>query len=157
MYRNVVFQFVLNPTFDILFISGLQRDTTTPRFSGMNLGDVMKVTVMEEMKNLKMNRNEPLDLSNKPWNLSKKTWWGPSSKYIVPLSMRYEIKFECDNTHISATKSEHLYIKILVDTMLMIVASWWYFKESHLSDTWYLSKYKQCRQSLWFGLNSRTC
>ena len=73
MYRNVVFQFVLNPTFDILFISGLQRDTTTPRFSGMNLGDVMKVTVMEEMKNLKMNRNEPLDLSNKPWNLSKKT------------------------------------------------------------------------------------
>ena len=39
----------------------------------MNLGDVMKVTVMEEMDHLKMYRNEPMDLSNKPWNLSKKT------------------------------------------------------------------------------------
>ena len=52
---------------------GAQKEFTTPRFSGMNLGDVMKVTVMEEMDHLKMYRNEPMDLSNKPWNLTKKT------------------------------------------------------------------------------------
>ena len=31
----------------------------------MNLGDVMKVTVMEEMKILKMTKDTPLDLSVK--------------------------------------------------------------------------------------------
>ena len=35
------------------------------KFSGMNLGDVMKVTVMEEMKILKMTKDTPLDLSVK--------------------------------------------------------------------------------------------
>ena len=33
------------------------------KFSGMNLGDVMKVTVMEEMSILKMTKDQPLDLS----------------------------------------------------------------------------------------------
>ena len=35
------------------------------KFSGMNLGDVMKVTVMEEMTTLKMTKDKPLDLSAK--------------------------------------------------------------------------------------------
>ena len=34
------------------------------KFSGMNLGDVMKVTVMEEMTILKMTKDQPLDLSS---------------------------------------------------------------------------------------------
>lgn len=42
------------------------------KFSGMNLGDVMKVTVMEEMTFLKMIKDKPLDLSDKSkfqsWN-----------------------------------------------------------------------------------------
>ena len=38
----------------------------------MSLGDIMRVTVMEEMGKLNMSNQEPLDLSNKPWNLSKK-------------------------------------------------------------------------------------
>ena len=32
----------------------------------------LKVTVMEEMRNLKMINDGPLDLSVKPWNLAKK-------------------------------------------------------------------------------------
>ena len=43
-----------------------------PKFSGMNLGDIMKITVLEEMENLKMFRDKPLDLSVKPWNLAKR-------------------------------------------------------------------------------------
>ena len=35
----------------------------TPRFSGMSLGDVMRVTVMQEMDRLNMNRQGPVDLS----------------------------------------------------------------------------------------------
>merc|ERR1712079_406687 len=38
-------------------------DRVTPRFSGMSLGDVMKVTVMQEMEQLNMERSKPLDLS----------------------------------------------------------------------------------------------
>ena len=53
----------------IRFILGV--DVTTPRFSGMNLGDIMRVTVMQEMETLKMNKSKPLDLSCKPLNLSK--------------------------------------------------------------------------------------
>ena len=49
-------------------------DVTTPMFSGMNLGDVMRVTVMQEMDHLKMNRNKPLDLSCKPADLSCSPW-----------------------------------------------------------------------------------
>ena len=60
--------------FELFFILGFQRDRTTPRFSGMNLGDVMKVTVMKEMSALKMSNNKPLDLSDKPLNMSKKFW-----------------------------------------------------------------------------------
>ena len=37
----------------------------------MNLGDVMKVTVMEEMEKLKMSKEKPLDLTVKPLNFSK--------------------------------------------------------------------------------------
>jgi len=37
----------------------------TPRFSGMNLGDVMKITVMKEMEKLNMTKDKPLDLSKK--------------------------------------------------------------------------------------------
>ena len=40
----------------------------------MNFGDVMKVTVMKEMSALKMSNNKPLDLSDKPLNMSKKFW-----------------------------------------------------------------------------------
>ena len=41
------------------------------KFSGMNLGDVMKVTVMEEMTKLNMTQNKPMDLSDKPKDFSK--------------------------------------------------------------------------------------
>eukprot|EP00091_Calanus_sinicus_P003243 TRINITY_DN13403_c0_g1_i2.p1 TRINITY_DN13403_c0_g1~~TRINITY_DN13403_c0_g1_i2.p1 ORF type:complete len:147 (-),score=6.55 TRINITY_DN13403_c0_g1_i2:87-527(-) len=43
----------------------------TPRFSGMSLGDVMRVTVLKEMDKLNMNKSKPMDLSCKPWNLKK--------------------------------------------------------------------------------------
>jgi len=36
-----------------------------PRFSGMSLGDLMKVTVMKEMTRLNMSNNKALDLSKK--------------------------------------------------------------------------------------------
>ena len=42
-----------------------QNQSSSLKFSGMNLGDVMKITVMEEMKNLKMSKDVPLDLSLK--------------------------------------------------------------------------------------------
>ena len=42
-----------------------QSKASSLKFSGMNLGDVMKVTVMEEMKILKMTKDTPLDLSVK--------------------------------------------------------------------------------------------
>ena len=46
------------------FWSGQRREVdVTPRFSGMSLGDVMRVTVMQEMARLNMNRQEPVDLS----------------------------------------------------------------------------------------------
>ena len=69
---NVITYFLFMVKY-IIHIAGPQRDRTTPKFSGMNFGDLMKVTVMEEMENLKMYRNEPMDLSNKPWNLSNKS------------------------------------------------------------------------------------
>ena len=47
--------------------SSLDQDMG-PRFSGMNLGDVMRITVLKEMDKLKMNDTKPLDLSN---NLGK--------------------------------------------------------------------------------------
>ena len=49
-----------------------QNQASSLKFSGMNLGDVMKVTVMEEMKNLKMSKDVPLDLSMKSGNHKKK-------------------------------------------------------------------------------------
>ena len=42
-----------------------QRQASSLKFSGMTLGDVMKVTVMEEMKILEMTKDVPLDLSVK--------------------------------------------------------------------------------------------
>lgn len=36
-----------------------------PRFSGMSLGDLMKVTVMKEMERLNMTKDKALDLSKK--------------------------------------------------------------------------------------------
>ena len=42
-----------------------QNKASSLKFSGMNLGDVMKVTVMEEMNILKMTKDTPLDLSVK--------------------------------------------------------------------------------------------
>ena len=42
-----------------------QRQASSLKFSGMNLGDVTKVTVMEEMKILEMTKDVPLDLSVK--------------------------------------------------------------------------------------------
>ena len=47
-------------------------DRVTPRFSGMSLGDVMKVTVMQEMEQLNMERSKPLDLSCKAISFSMK-------------------------------------------------------------------------------------
>ena len=44
--------------------SPLDQDLA-PRFSGMNFGDVMKITVMKEMETLKMTSQNPLDLSKK--------------------------------------------------------------------------------------------
>ena len=41
----------------------------------MNLGDVMKVTVMEEMTKLNMTQNKPVDLSDKPKDFSNKNLW----------------------------------------------------------------------------------
>ena len=49
-----------------------QNQASSLKFSGMNLGDVMKVTVMEEMKNLKMSKDVPLDLSMKSGNQARK-------------------------------------------------------------------------------------
>ena len=43
----------------------------SPWFSGMSLGDVMRVTVLQEMDKLNMNKSKPMDLSCKPWNLKK--------------------------------------------------------------------------------------
>ena len=37
----------------------------------MNLNDVMKVTVMEEMSKLNMTSNTPMDLSDKPKDFSQ--------------------------------------------------------------------------------------
>ena len=51
--------------------TGISTDIS-PQFSGMNLGDVMKVTVMQEMEKLNMIRNKPLDLSHRPMDLSKR-------------------------------------------------------------------------------------
>ena len=42
------------------------------KFSGMNPGDIVRVTVMEEMNHLNISRDKPLDLIAKPWNLAKK-------------------------------------------------------------------------------------
>ena len=42
---------------------------STPRFSGMSYGDVMRITVMKEMDKLNMNYNKAMDLSCKPWNI----------------------------------------------------------------------------------------
>ena len=44
----------------------------SPWFSGMSLGDVMRVTVLQEMDKLNMNNSKPMDLSCKPWNLKKR-------------------------------------------------------------------------------------
>ena len=49
-----------------------QQSNFYPKFSGMGMGDIMKVTVLEEMKILKMAHSEPLDLSDKPINYAKK-------------------------------------------------------------------------------------
>ena len=62
---------------DMIYSNALilgSSDVTTPMFSGMNLGDVMRVTVMQEMDHLKMNRNKPLDLSCKPADFSCSPW-----------------------------------------------------------------------------------
>ena len=45
---------------------------TAAKFSGMSLGDIMRVTVMEEMNHLNMSTDKPLDLSVKPRSLAKK-------------------------------------------------------------------------------------
>eukprot|EP00092_Neocalanus_flemingeri_P059188 GFUD01070679.1.p1 GENE.GFUD01070679.1~~GFUD01070679.1.p1 ORF type:complete len:128 (+),score=23.32 GFUD01070679.1:40-423(+) len=50
--------------------SPIDRDLA-PRFSGMNLGDVMRITVMKEMDKLKMSNDKPLDLSSKVSDLKK--------------------------------------------------------------------------------------
>ena len=44
----------------------------TPRFSGMTMGDIMRVTVMKEMEKLNMTRHRPLDLSEKSNSNNKK-------------------------------------------------------------------------------------
>eukprot|EP00092_Neocalanus_flemingeri_P009508 GFUD01010236.1.p1 GENE.GFUD01010236.1~~GFUD01010236.1.p1 ORF type:complete len:153 (-),score=23.13 GFUD01010236.1:14-472(-) len=51
--------------------SSSDRDMV-PRFSGMNLGDVMRITVLQEMDKLNMNKSKPLDLSCKAWDLKKR-------------------------------------------------------------------------------------
>ena len=43
-----------------------------PKFSGLGMGDITKVTVLEEMTTLKMALSEPIDLSDKPLNFAKK-------------------------------------------------------------------------------------
>ena len=58
-----------------------QNQASSLKFSGMNLGDVMKVTVNEEMRNLKMTKDVPLDLSHKKsWNHAKKNDFSVSFK-----------------------------------------------------------------------------
>ena len=47
----------------------------TPRFSGMTMGDVMRVTVMKEMEKLNMTRHRPLDLSRKSNSDNKKGYF----------------------------------------------------------------------------------
>ena len=53
--------------------TNFSESDSTPRFSGMSLGDVMRITVMKEMDKLNMNKSKAMDLSCKPWNL-KKRW-----------------------------------------------------------------------------------
>merc|ERR1712079_705302 len=60
----------LSPHFDSFISDNIDR--VTPRFSGMSLGDVMKVTVMQEMEQLNMERSKPLDLSCKAISFSMK-------------------------------------------------------------------------------------
>ena len=58
-----------------------QNQASNLKFSGMNLGDVMKMTVNEEMRNLKMTKDVPLDLSlKKSWNHAKKNDFSVSFK-----------------------------------------------------------------------------
>ena len=58
-----------------------QGQGSSLKFSGMNLGDVMKMTVNEEMRNLKMTKDAPLDLSlKKSWNQPKKNDYSVSFK-----------------------------------------------------------------------------
>ena len=58
-----------------------QGQGSSLKFSGMNLGDVMKMTVNEEMRNLKMTKDAPLDLSlKKSWNHPKKNDYSVSFK-----------------------------------------------------------------------------
>ena len=59
----------------------------------MNLGDVMKVTVMKEMSALKMSNNKPLDLSDKPLNMSKKFWPVYSSILLFICTMEKSKEF----------------------------------------------------------------
>ena len=54
--------------------SHLKRRDEYSRFSGMTLGEVMRVTVMEEMTKLNMTKDKPMDLSDKPMDFSKKSW-----------------------------------------------------------------------------------
>ena len=49
-----------------------RHQDTAAKFSGMSLGDIMRVTVMEEMNHLNMSTDKPLDLSVKPRSLAKK-------------------------------------------------------------------------------------
>ena len=56
--------------FILIFALVLPKDKV--KFSGMNPGDIVRVTVMEEMNHLNISRDKPLDLIAKPWNLAKK-------------------------------------------------------------------------------------
>ena len=60
---------ILSHRFILIFALVLPKDKV--KFSGMNPGDIVRVTVMEEMNHLNISRDKPLDLIAKPWNLAK--------------------------------------------------------------------------------------
>ena len=61
-----------------------QNKASSLKFSGMNPGCVMKMIINEEMRNLKMTKDVPLDLSRKSWNHTKK------NDFSVPFKRRSE-------------------------------------------------------------------
>ena len=95
---------ILSHRFILIFALVLPKDKV--KFSGMNPGDIVRVTVMEEMNHLNISRDKPLDLIAKPWNLAKKNklfWSSPLIKGTWISSLRFYISISIYNSLDSIT------------------------------------------------------